>query len=60
MNKIYKNKMGVMVEVIEDNYKDEMGNVYITWKFVDSDKSYCVLKECFKAMLKANGYKEVK
>ena len=60
MNKIYENKMGVKIEVIEDNYKDALGNVYTTWKFIDSDRSYCVLKESFKNMLKANYYKEVR
>lgn len=59
MKKYFENQMGVRIEVIEDNYKDEMGNVYVTWKFSDSDRSYCVTKESFKAMLKANKYKGV-
>ena len=59
MNKIYENENGVRLEVIEDNYKDELGNVYTTWKFTDSDRSYCVMKDSFKSMLKANKYKEM-
>lgn len=60
MNKIYKNEFGVLIEVIEDNYKDVLGNIYTTWKFADTDRSYCVLKESFKRMIKENKYKEVK
>lgn len=60
MNKIYENENGVRIEVIEDNYKDGLGNVYTTWKFTDSDRCYCVIKDSFKSMLKANKYKEMK
>lgn len=60
MNKIYENKYGVRIEVIEDNYKMEDGTIYVTWRFADTDRSSCVEKSSFKNMIKANGYKEVK
>lgn len=60
MNKVYENKNGVKIEVVEDNYKDSFGKVYVTWRFVGEDIRWCDPKECFKNMIKANGYKEVR
>lgn len=59
MNKMYINQYGVRIEEVETN-KDVFGNVYVTWKFSDTDTYKNTLKESFKSMLKANGYKEVK
>lgn len=58
--KEFINQNGVRIVVIEDNYKDQSGNKYTTWRFSDTDRTYCVSKENFKAMIKANKYKEVK
>jgi hypothetical protein len=58
-NKLYENKMGTRIEIIDTN-KDAYNNKYITWRFADTDRSYNVSKESFKNMIKANGYKEVK
>lgn len=60
MNKVYENKNGVKIEVLEDNYKDSFGKEYVTWKFSDTDRTYCVEKASFKNMIKANYYKEVR
>ncbi len=59
MNKMYINQYGVRIEEVETN-KDVFGNVYVTWKFSDTDTYKNTLKESFKTMLKANGYKEMK
>lgn len=58
-NKLYENKRGTRIEVIDTN-KDIYNNKYITYRFNDSDKAFNTSLESFKNMIKANGYKEVK
>lgn len=58
MKKIYENKLGVRLEVLETN-KDVFGNKYLTWRWCDDGLSFNVLVESFKKMIKANGYKRI-
>lgn len=58
MRKIYENKLGVRLEVLETN-KDVFGNKYLTWRWCDDGLSFNVPVESFKKMIKANGYKRI-
>lgn len=58
MIKIYENKLGVRLEVLETN-KDVFGNKYLTWRWCDDGLSFNVPVESFKKMIKANGYKRI-
>lgn len=58
MRKIYENKLGVRLEVLETN-KDVFGNKYLTWRWCDDGLSFNVPVESFKKMIKANGYKKI-
>lgn len=58
MKKIYENKLGVRLEVLETN-KDVFGNKYLTWRWCDDGLSFNVPVESFKKMIKANGYKKI-
>lgn len=53
---LYENKLGVKIEVFDFN-TDVFGNKYLTWRWCDDGKSYNVLVESFKGMIKANHYK---